>query len=331
MFRLPRLNKRSIRGGVTLFLALCIVLLIADYNLYPSFSRVGGHSFNNGENGLWLRYSWYFGEYKPVELNALAGRLSERQIRYAYFHVRYADASGSLHFHRQGEARRLNDYIHARAPGVRAIAWVFVGNQHGDGGVHLDNTDVRKNLVKEAVWLTRTCGFDGVQWDYEICDSGDKGFLSLLDESRASLPEGTLLCVAAPVWMPPPLSGLGWSPAYFGKVALRCDQITIMAYDTGVYLPRAYVWLVGKQITVVAPAVAKSNRDCGLLIGLPTYPDGTASHNPRAENLVLGLKGVREGLETEAGSRATVKGVALFADYTTTDRDWQTFRNLWSR
>jgi hypothetical protein len=42
-------------------LALVVSLLAADFALYPHLAPVGGRSANHGENGLWLRYHWYFG------------------------------------------------------------------------------------------------------------------------------------------------------------------------------------------------------------------------------------------------------------------------------
>ena len=39
--------------------------------------------------------------------------------------------------------------------------------------INLADTKVRQAMVAEAVWLTTVCGFDGVQWDYEICDDND--------------------------------------------------------------------------------------------------------------------------------------------------------------
>jgi len=66
------------------------------------------------------------------------------------------------------------------------------------------------------------------------------------------------------------------------------------------------------------------------LIGIPTYKDGAVSHNPHAENLRLGLIGVREGLAAGA-DRSVWQGVAPFADYTMNESDWQEFDRLWPR
>jgi hypothetical protein len=57
------------------------------------------------------------------------------------------------------------------------------------------------------------------------------------------------------------------------------------------------------------------------LLGLPTYHDGGGSHHPRAENLRIALKAVREA--------NGVAGVALFADYTTDEAEWAWYERAW--
>ena len=84
-------RRRWIARRVGLFL----ILVLADYALYPVLSRPGGISGNRGENGLWLRYRWYFGQRSDADLRTLARRLREQQIRYAYFHVRHVTRNGA--------------------------------------------------------------------------------------------------------------------------------------------------------------------------------------------------------------------------------------------
>jgi len=306
-------------------LAVCVAA-VGDYWLYPRFASMDGRSFNRGTNGLWLRYTWYFGDYRPSDLRNLDERLQKEQIRDAYFHVRYADSKGNLHYRFEQQARFLNSHVHSTDKRVRAFAWIYVGNQHGKGGVDLSDSEVRSNLVKSAQWLINACGFDGIQWDYEICPDGDQDFLKLLEETRAALGNHVPMSVAAPQYLPKPLTRFSWSQGYLSEVAKRCDQIDLMTYDTGMYFPRAYVWLVSKQVNDAATTIKRAHPACQVLIGLPTYEDATPSHNPRAENLLLGLKGVREA---QPQNKLAVDGIALFADYTTDNREWGQYERYW--
>ena len=310
-------------------LMVCLLLFLLDYYAYPYGALPGGASYNHGENGLWLRYTWYFGEHNAVETQQLARHLQERQISSAYFHVRNVTHDGTLNYRKLQEARKLVATLHQSAPGVILYAWAFVGNRAAGGRVDLSNASVRQAMVSEAKWLTETAGFDGIQWDYEISDDGDANFLSLLRETHAALRPGKRLSAATPMWLPGPLQRWGWSDGYIEQVAASCDQIAVMCYDSGFWTPRSYVWLVRQQALHVPQDAVRGNPHCRVLLGLPTYGEGFRSHNPRAENLRFALRGVREGLNTQGAEQGSFAGVALFADYTTDDRDWQTYSVLW--
>lgn len=282
---------------------------------------------NRGQNGLWLRYTWYFGE-RNSEVGALNARLKGKGIRDVYFHVRNIEANGALKYRYSDKAIALNRELQQIAPEVRRIAWVYAGNRSGHGLVDLTDPKVRSRMVAEARWLIRSCGFDGVQWDYEICPDGDPNLLSLLRETRAGIPKGAFLGVAAPVIYPSPLGGFGWSERYYEQLASNCDQVAVMAYDTGAYTPRAYVWLVSQQVVRITRAVAHAGADCKVVLGVPTYGEGTPSHNPRSENLRLALIGVRSGLAGGADLTAW-QGIAAFADYTTDESEWRVWDELW--
>ena len=327
-----RLSRRSCR----LLLAVPLLLLLLDYALFPVLAGMGPPPPARSENGLWLRYSWYFGRHADEEVRALGTRLRQDDIRYAYFHVRHVGAEGRLRYRLREPARRLRRELRRTAPEVRAIAWVYAGN-HGAGGlpvVPLADPEVRRRMVAEARWLVEACGFDGVQWDYEICSDGDPAFLSLLRETRAALP-GKLLSVATPLWAPRPFRRWTWSDATFERVAESCDQLCIMGYDSGLYLPRAYAWLLRQQVVhgtrSIAAANRRTGRNCRLLIGVPTYARGGASHHAYAESLRMALLGVREGLADPRAKPAVFEGIAPFADYTTQEEEWRLYRKEWLR
>jgi hypothetical protein len=326
-----RRRRRWLTAGALLLLVL---LVTGDYYLYPRLARPAGRSFNRGENALWLRYTWYFSPLGEAKLDELARSLRAQQIRYAYFHVRSIRPDGTLRFRFGPNARRLTDGLRRRAPGVKVMAWVYVGNEYGvpgESGVNIASALVRGRMVREALWLTRECGFDGVQWDYEVCPDRHEGFLRLMRETRTALPPGKLLGAAVPMMTARPLRRWGWSAEYAGRIARTCDQLAVMAYDSSLWLPRAYVWLVREQTVSYTRAVAAANPRCRVLIGVPTYFKGSSAHYPRAENLPLALKGVREGLADARAVRAVFAGVAPFADYTTQPAEWRVFHDLWLR
>lgn len=303
---------------------------VGDSLLY-SHLPVPGKSGNRGRNGLWLRYRWYFGERSEAEIRALGDRLRRAQIRSAFFHIRHVAANGALRYRFPDAARRLTETLRASAPEVLPVAWVYAGNNGGGGlpVVRLADAGVRDRMVEEARWLVRECGFAGVQWDYEICREGDDDFLRLLRATRTALPEGALLSVSTPVWLPRLFARWGWSEVMFQQVGAACDQLAVMGYDTGLYLPRAYAWLIARQVEVVTRAAAAENPACRVLIGLPTYARGGASHFAPAENLAVGLRGVRAGVAAAGAGAAAFEGVALFADYTTQPEEWATYHALW--
>jgi hypothetical protein len=306
------------------------LLLGADYILYPIVATPTAPPRNSGRNGLWLRYTWYFGKHSKAEMEELGSELQARQVRFAYFHVREVGEDGRLQYHYQGPARRLIAVVHRQAPEVKALAWIYAANcGKATPTVDLGDARVRMAMVQEAVWLVKECGFDGVQWDYEVCRDGDENFLRLMQETRRALPADTLLSAAVPMRRPEPFGPWGWSGGYFARVAATCDQVAVMCYDSGVYWPRAYVGLVRRQAREVTRAVARGNPKCQVLLGLPTYGRGGRSHHARAECLRLGLKGVREGLRDSRASPSAFAGVSLFADYTTDAREWQMYGEWW--
>jgi hypothetical protein len=311
---------------------VCLLLVAVDYLAYPRLAHIGGCSLNTGENGLWLRYTWYFGKWQDTDLQKLARRLQSGQIRYGYFHVREVAPNGHLRYHYLTSARRLTAALHREAPGTKAIAWVYAGNErtYSSDRADLSNPAVRQTMTKEAAWLVNDCGFDGVQWDYEVCGDGDQRLLALLDETRAVLPKGKIISVCTPMWYPWPWPrGYRWSEEYFAAVAARCDQLTVMCYDSMMYLPRAYVWLVRQQAPHVTRAIAGRNPECRVLLGVPNYGRGGPFHNPHAENIRLALKGVREGLSDRQTLSSSFAGISIFADWTTTPDEWQQWSQLW--
>jgi len=148
-------SKRKVNRPIRWFAWIGVVVLLAfvglllDFFLYPRFALPTGPSRNQGENGLWLRYTWYFGRYTPQSELAMVQRLQTAGIRYAYFHVLSVDGTGVLKYHKKDTALKLTSYMHKASPRTKLYAWVYAGNREGLGQVDLTNPQTQSNMVKE--------------------------------------------------------------------------------------------------------------------------------------------------------------------------------------
>ena len=328
--KLPPYRKKQVRLGCLGIFLSCLLFLTLDYWFYPWEMPQSPLSKNYPDNALWVQYTYYFGEKTDTQIQTLAKNMAERDIAQAYFHVRFIQRDGTLHFRYPDKAQHLLATLRKVNPNTKAIAWVYVGNKRGAGAVDLSKPEIRAKMVTEAKWLCETCGFEGIQWDYEICEDGNKDLLSLLSETRAALPQGKTLGVCTSLWLP--ISGIyGWSDVYIAQVATHVDTLSVMCYDTGFSLPRAYVWLTRQQVVHFTQSAARGNPKARVWIGVPTYEKGFFSHNPHAENITNALRGVREGLNLPQTSSANFGGVALFADHTTDDSKWEIYEKQWRR
>ncbi len=317
------MRSKSSRRRVFALSAAAIVLALAlDYALYP-LGETSAPKFDKSENGVWLAFDFAQGKAKETPAH-LAGRMHSDGFKDLYFLVRYIGQSGRLRFDTHSSSHKFNAQIRQADPTLRRFAWVYIGNSRGITGVDIARPEIRARIAAQCAKLIAD-GFDGIHLDYEICSDGDTDFLKLLDAIRAQTP-GHPISVATPMWLPAPLGAYGWSEEYFARVAAHCDQIVVMAYDSGLYFPRHYSWLVRQQCWRVPRSA--TGTSCRVLIGVPSYEDGGPSHHTHSENLRVALRAVREGLTDNPGANR-FDGVALFADYSTDASEWATWRRDW--
>lgn len=128
-----RLKKhKALRSPATRTLLLLTIgvmsCVVVDYFTYPDGAQTEAPLFNQGENGLWFHYLWYFGKKTRTEMREAANCLRDNQILYAYFHVFDVTNEGSLRYRKLAEARDLIRTFHAVAPDTRLIAWISAGD-----------------------------------------------------------------------------------------------------------------------------------------------------------------------------------------------------------
>ncbi len=301
-------------------LATIIGLILADYLLYPRLTAPAPAVYCTDSDGLWLGSKWYHGKVTDAHVAALGEMLHRRRFKYAFFHCRDIDATGKLRFREGRSARRLVDTLHAQVPEVKLIAWIGAVNSTFGGEVNLSRLAVRETMAKQARWLVESCGFDGVQWDFEPCDSGNNNLLDLLHRTRRELPPGTLLSAAAHRW---------WTDGYVKEVASRCDQFALMSYDTMLWLPRLYAGAMKDMTIRFSRLIASTGSTCKLIIGVPTYEDVTFFHHAPAENLKVALIGIKDGLARPDCNRSAIEGIAPYAEFTTDQSEWSDYDRYW--
>ncbi|MEV5964879.1 hypothetical protein AB0L70_24110 [Kribbella sp. NPDC051952] len=316
-----------------LLVALAFVLLITvPLTAYAVSLRIqyagdpAAEARTRNHDALWLGHAWVDGRKTPADVTALAKQLQGTGIRDLYVHTGPLEHDGSLPLAKVSpKAGWFVDAMKAAAPSVRVQAWLGDVVQPGKNpGMDLEDAAVRKQVVTSAKAVLGQ-GFQGLHYDFEPVRSGSKGFLAVLDETRAL---GTTLSVAAaqidPLWQLHRLPiDKWWSQAYFGQVAQRVNQIAVMSYDTAMPLESLYGGYVAKQ-TELALEVTPASTD--LLMGLPAYWESNPSHWGHAETVQAAVRGARLGLG--ASDRQNF-GLALYVDFTATADHWAAYRDGW--
>jgi len=182
--------------------------------------------------------------------------------------------------------------------------------------IDLAKADVREKIVGRAVDVVKRGGFDGVHYDIEIVPDGHAGYPALLDLTRARLPDRQLSVAVL----------CGWSPEYMRSFAGSCDSIDLMACDLSSRDASAYV----EQMAVLTERLCDALRGtrCRFTMGIPSYEEKNAQHDPSVENVQTALLGVRTGLGRVRANDA-FKGVAVYSQWTTDDREWKDLEDGW--
>ncbi|AIV34407.1 glycoside hydrolase family 18 protein [Streptomyces sp. R1] len=331
--------RRTRRTALTVLLVLLLPLLTAETALrinYMGDPADGTHT--RDRDAMWLGHAWVDGRKKDADLTALARSLRTTGIRDLYVHTGPMEHDGTLPESLYPRARWLIDGVHRELPGVRVQA--FLGDvlaTEGPDGMRLDKAATRAAVVDSARQVLDV-GYDGVHLDLEPLHSGDRNYLSLLDDVRAvTRARDAQLSVAAHQIDPLPalhsVFGLftkhpkWWSQEFFGQVARRVDQIAVMSYDTAQPLEGTYGGYVAQQTSLALEVTPPTTH---LLMGLPFYHESNFDHWGHAETVAAAVRGVRLGLSRTDADRELF-GVAPYIDFAATDANWKEYRDGWVR
>jgi hypothetical protein len=317
-------------------LALAAVLGVGGL-LYLGYAPAGDsapHPFNQNRNAVWLEHRWFEREHPAAEMEALFSSLAARGVGYVFPHLIPFNGAGRLPVHSREQMRSFLAAARRAAPDMKVLPWVGglrVGwKRQRPGTLELTDLGQRQRIVAECRGLIDE-GFDGIHLDVEPVDDGNVEFLALLRALRPALGPGRVLSLSAvrPAPFSLPLApNFVWSPGYYARVAAEADQVVIMAYDTALPTPALYRRYVAWATSSVTGALALSRSKARVLLGVPTYDETGFMHRAGVETPENALLGVVAGLRG-LGAGGTFEGVALYAEWTTSPRDWAVYERVW--
>ncbi|MFF8570228.1 glycoside hydrolase family 18 protein [Streptomyces sp. CA-100214] len=334
-----RRRRRLRRITLAVLLVLLLPLLTAETALRVNYmGDPADGTYTRNRDAIWLGHAWVDGRKDDADLAAFARRVKATGIRDLYVHTGPMEHDGTLPKSLYPKARWLIDGVHRELPGVRVQA--FLGDvlaTEGPDGMRLEKAATRAAVVDSARQVL-DAGYEGVHLDLEPLHSGDRDYLSLLDDVRAvTRDRDARLSVAAHQIDPLPalhsVFGLftkhpkWWSQEFFGQVARRVDQIAVMSYDTAQPLEGTYGGYVAQQTSLALEVTPPTTH---LLMGLPFYHESNFDHWGHAETVAAAVRGVRLGLSRTDADRELF-GVAPYIDFAATEKNWDEYREGWVR
>lgn len=294
---------------------------------------------SRGVNALWAAHTWVGDEHTDAEYSEFAALLERNEISDLFLHAGPFEPDGSVPPELIEHAPDALAALERYAPDVRVQAYLGQIEDRGGGTLDLDDPAVRDGIIETAEMFL-AMGFEGIHYDIEPIFPGDESFLELLERTkRLTEPRGGVLSVALEQMEPAPggrrVLGL-FFPAYHDPsadflqdVAEHADQVAIMTYDSGLPVD----WLFGSYVAWQTKRVVEAiGARATVFMGVPTYDEGSAGRfYSWAEHMETGVRGVRKGLDTLDDDDTRDVGIAIFAEWTTTADEWQTYHEAWIR
>lgn len=290
------------------------------------------HPFNQDRNAVWLESRWLKRPHPAADVERVLAALAARGVRYVFPHMIPFSSAGRLPVEDREPMRAFLAVSRRVAPELRVLPWVG-GLRKGyrrqrTGTIDLADLGQRQSIVAECRSLMDE-GFDGIHLNVEPVADGDLDFLALLRALRTAVGPDRLLSLSAirpgPLGLPFAPNFL-WSPGYYARVAAVADQVVVMAYDTGIPTANLYRRYVAYAASTALHALSGSRAR--VLMGVPTYDETGLMHRAAAESPENALAGIVAGLRGQGGG-GTFEGVALYAEWTTDEREWETYDTVW--
>jgi hypothetical protein len=332
-----------IRLIAKLFIAFFMVvgaLLIINLLYSPPLPLT--YNYNKGENAAWVRHQWFSDEHTDADIHEFVDKLKNMEITSIYVHIGPMDNKGAIPEFDKSIWDFNRDRIRESYPELQILAWIggVTQKKFGVASDTLDmcNPELMETIAGLSAETMAECQFDGIHYNIEPLPDDQKNFLLLLELTRNKIGDKKLSVSSHRIVFSDIISRslkhisrdtLGvWGPTYYREVAERCDEIAVMAYDSVSQTPASYRRFMIRQVKNITRAIRGTG--CELLVGVPTYEEVTFSHKPDVENIAHALEGTIIGLES-IPHKDIVRGVSIYALWTTNEKDMEIYRKLWLR
>lgn len=349
-FTLPKFDIT--RLGRWLYVVIALVIFVGVLVSLGLFKNDAPVSY---ANAVWLGSEWSYTPRAREEVDGLVTRFKEHRIGTTYAYVAYLKGDNAWSGRRSGTntfeevqadvAAFVGQYRIAY-PESTLMGWLGVPNDlEVTAGEPYRITDaaVRAEIAAMSGRLVNDFGFDGVILNIEPMPERDSAdFLALLQAVRQAIGEDGRLSVTmfadiAPSDLTVPRNQRAaesnsiaeYSRGFKQRVALLTDEIMVMAYNSSLTAPSEYVEWVAYQTQSYAEAVAELEGGAEILIGIPTYDDQGEIHFATVENIPSAVEGVLRGKQRAGEAAPAITGVALYAEWTTTEDEWRLFNQFW--
>lgn len=291
-------------------------------------------------NSLWIGTEWTYETHDDETMQNLVRRLRDHQVGTVYAWVSWLQADQTW----RGEAnfetvKAFVQQFKRFYPEAQLYGWVSLPNDTGGIPYRLDNVGIQQIVADFSTRVMEEFGFDGVYLNVETVWNNDENFLVLLRKVRAAVGDETPISAAIPPdWSPvganipvPPLivPGTVWDEEYKQSVALLVNEMAVMAYNSGLSSPADYTTWMAYQVKTFAEAVEELGGGTEIVIGIPTYDAELPGHDPNVETVSAAVQGVKDGLQQAGEAAEYVRGLAIYAGWTTDETEWSDFRQSW--
>lgn len=349
-FSLPNISISKL--GRWLYVIIAVVIFFGILIALGLFKNDAPVSY---ANAVWLGSEWSYTQRAPEDMLGLANRFKQHRIGTTYAYVAYLKGDNMWSGRRAGtntfdevqsEVAAFVGSYRLAYPESTLIGWLGIPNDlEVTAGQPYRITDpaVRAEIAAMAGRVVNDFGFDGVILNVEPMPERDSAaFIALLQDVRQAIGEEGRLSVTmfadiAPSDLTVPRNQRAaetnaiaeYSRDFKQRVALLTDEIMVMAYNSSLTAPSDYVEWVAYQTQSYAEAVAELEGGADVLIGIPTYDDQGQIHFATVENIPSAVEGVLRGKQRAGESAIAINGVAIYAEWTTTDDEWRLFNQFW--